>query len=305
MCYPYKGELINNKINITYKREKMAHCKYCGESAGLFKNEHEACKEKFQKGKEKITSSVHDSVFTKTDLGILDKDIKKIAKDSFVSGGKIRSCIIKGWETAVEEELNKGLITETHEALSDNFIKFFEIEPEELNQNGWMMKAVKSLIIHNLRKGKIVKKAGFTQVPHDLLPEGEQVMWVFDDVNYFLGVMHNSISLDGKNYLVKNPPKSMKDYKKFPGNTIKSKESLLMDIGSLMITNKSIYFAGKKNKFGISLQNIISATKYDDGIEIQKGNMINSPMFFETGDGWFTYELIKGLRDLAFSAGNS
>jgi len=238
-------------------------------------------------------------------LGILDKEIRKIAKDTFINDEELQDCTIKGWELAIEEELSKGLITETHETLSDDFIKFFEIEPEKLYQNRWMIKAIQSLIIHNLKKGKIIKKAKFTQVPPNFLPEGEQVMWVFDDVNYSLGVMHNRINLDGKNYLVKNPPKSMKDYIKFQVNTIKAKESLFMDIGSFMITNKYVYFAEEKNRFKISFQNIISIKKYDDGVEIQKGNMINSPMFFETNNGWLTYELIKGLRDLAFSAGDS
>jgi len=238
-------------------------------------------------------------------LGILDKEIRKIAKDTFINDEELQDCTIKGWELAIEEELSKGLITETHETLSDDFIKFFEIEPEKLYQNRWMIKGIQSLIIHNLKKGKIIKKAKFTQVPPNFLPEGEQVMWVFDDVNYSLGVMHNRINLDGKNYLVKNPPKSMKDYIKFQVNTIKAKESLFMDIGSFMITNKYVYFAEEKNRFKISFQNIISIKKYDDGVEIQKGNMINSPMFFETNNGWLTYELIKGLRDLAFSAGDS
>lgn len=305
ICYPYKGGKYDVNFEFRLKREKMGNCKYCGESAGLFKSEHEACKEKFQEGKEKIIEKVRTAVFTDLNHQALKTKIEFIAGNSYINNEVLKTCIIKGWETAVEEELNKGLITDRHEALSDNFIKFFEIEPEELNKNGWVLKAVQSLIIHNLKKEKIVKKAGFTQVPPDFLPEGEQVMWVFDDVNYSLGVMHNRISLDGKNYLVKNPPKSMNDYKKFPGNTIKSKESLLIDIGSLMITNKNIYFTGKKNRFGISLRNIISTTKYDDGIEIQKGNMINSPMFFETIDGWFTYELIKGLRELAFLSGDS
>lgn len=283
----------------------MGDCKYCGEHAGLFKNKHEKCKEKFQTGQEKIIGKVRDAVFANANLWNLEKEIRKIAEESFIDDKELQDYIIKGWEAAIEEELSEGLITDQHEALSDDFLGFFEIEREELYQNRWMIKAIQSLIIHNLKNGKIVKKAEFTQVPPNFFPEGEKLVWIFDNVNYFLGVMHNSISLDGKNYLVKNPPKSMKDYKKFPRSTIKSKEILLIDIGSLMISNKYVYFAGEENRFKINYQDIVSCTKYDDGIELQKGNMINSPMFFETKEGWFTYELIKGLKALDTSEINA
>ena len=39
----------------------MGKCKYCGESVGLFRNEHEECKRQYQTGKEKIIENAQQT----------------------------------------------------------------------------------------------------------------------------------------------------------------------------------------------------------------------------------------------------
>jgi len=189
-------------------------------------------------------------------------------------------------------------LTEKHEALSDEFVQYFDLEQEELNKNDLLIKAVQSLTINELRKDKLIKKYHYVY-PFELnLEKGENVIWVFEDVKYYLAVLNNIAVIDGEAYLAKNPHYSKKNYKRYQRCTIKSKESICMAEGDLIITNKNLLFTGRKSGFKINLNEIVSISQYDDGVEMQRGSMVDSPILFQTNDGWFTYELIKGLTAL-------
>ena len=47
-------------------------------------------------------------------------------------------------------------------------------------------------------------------------------------------------------------------------------EYVLIDTGTLYITNKRIIFTGSRNNKTISLSSILSLTPYTDGVEIEK-----------------------------------
>ena len=276
----------------------MGICKLCGESAGLFKTEHEACKKKFQVAKKKIIQMIKLSIFNKSDLEVLDKKIDKIAKDSYISDGNKRSCLIQGWESAVAEVMEKGFFTECHEKFSDQFIDYFDLSHKELDKNGLIMEVLKSLIIHNLQRGKLETKITVDGISQKDLEEGEILLWVFFDVKYGFGVVNDYVSLNGKTVQVENPPDYQKDFVLFPKNLIRSKESVYVDQGSLVLTNKCLYYFGEVEDHKIRIEQIVSMTKYDDGIEIQMDSMVNSPLLYKTDEGWFTYELFKGLKEL-------
>ena len=282
----------------------MGNCKYCGEKAGLLKNEHKECRNKLQAGQKKIIEKVQGAVFEKDDLKDLEKEIRKIANNSYVDNVEMRSCIIKGWEAAIDEEISKGLLTDEHEELSKEFIEFFVLSHDELDQNGRLMKAVQSLVIQNLKNGIIEKKFFYPGLQIAGLEEGEETLWAFLDVNFYMVLMENTFVLDGKSYKPNNIPDDVKEYINQPQNSIKSKESYHVSTGIFVITNKHVIFYGEKARIPMQWDDITSIKLYDDGVEIQKGSMINSPMLFETKDGWFTYELIKGLRDLDISTRN-
>jgi len=60
----------------------MAKCKYCGLKAGLFKEFHETCEEKFIKGQESIITQTKDAIINISDLNLVKSNIQSIASKS-------------------------------------------------------------------------------------------------------------------------------------------------------------------------------------------------------------------------------
>ena len=65
--------------------------------------------------------------------------------------------------------------------------------------------------------------------------------------------------------------------------------------GIMAFTNKHLYFESPSKTFRTAAKKIVSITPYDDGIGVQKDGVTAKPQIFETGDGWFTYNLAQNL----------
>ena len=57
------------------------------------------------------------------------------------------------------------------------------------------------------------------------------------------------------------------------------------DTGLLGLTTKHIYFAGRKKKFRVRYDRIVSFDPYDDGFGIMRDAQAAKPQTFRTGDG--------------------
>lgn len=66
----------------------------------------------------------------------------------------------------------------------------------------------------------------------------------------------------------------------------------------LGLSSKHIYFAGSHKRFRIRYDKIVSFEPYCDGVGLQRDAATAKPQAFKTGDGWFTYNLIRNLAHL-------
>ena len=67
------------------------------------------------------------------------------------------------------------------------------------------------------------------------------------------------------------------------------------DIGLLGLTTKHIHFAGSRKRFRVRYDRIVAFEPFSDGFGIMRDAQTARPQTFQTGDGWFAYNLAANL----------
>ena len=83
----------------------MGNCRYCGSSVGFLKDVHEECLNRHESGKAEIVSLVGRAGFYGREYTHLKHEIKEIASTSNIDRETIRTCILAGFERAVNASL--------------------------------------------------------------------------------------------------------------------------------------------------------------------------------------------------------
>ena len=81
----------------------------------------------------------------------------------------------------------------------------------------------------------------------------------------------------------------------FRSRTVEWDETVRQDTGLLGLTTKHIYFAGPKKRFRVRYDKIVTLEPYSDGMSIMRDALTAKPQSFQTGDGWFVYNLAVNL----------
>jgi hypothetical protein len=85
----------------------------------------------------------------------------------------------------------------------------------------------------------------------------------------------------------------------FQGRHIETHTVEQIDAGTLGVTNKHLYFAGKLKSMRVPYTKIVSFDSYSDAIAIHREASNARTQFFKTGDDWFTYNLVANLARIS------
>jgi hypothetical protein len=64
------------------------------------------------------------------------------------------------------------------------------------------------------------------------------------------------------------------------------------------VTNKNLYLSGSGKGFRVRLDKVIAIHPYEDGVVIQQEQATSKPKTLMTGDGWFTYNVLKNATNV-------
>lgn len=276
----------------------MGNCIYCQRPAGFFKKFHNECEMKWNKGKEEILNKIVACIKDNGPFDVLRQDIHFISKDSYVSEIDVKRLLVSGWESALDEFLEDGVLDEEEENRIDLFQNFFQLTQEELDIRGGLTRAAKSAVIRELLEGNIPQRVEINgQLPINFL-KNEQIVWVFRD----------SMLLEDKTrrkYVGSSQGISIRLMKgvyyragSFKGQPVEYSERIHVDTGWAVATNKNFYFAGQNKSLRIPYEKILTYEPFSDGIGIVKDGSNAKLQVFVTHDGWFTYNLVTNLSRL-------
>ncbi len=276
----------------------MGKCIYCGRPAGFLRRYHKECKEKHDRGVEEIKEKVKDFFENGGEGEKLYDDVKSIAKNSYIKEEELKKILIEGWRNSVELAFDDGVLTEEEEKRLKEMVKFLHIDtPEVLNSNAYSY-LEKGAVLRSLLEGKLPEnlpsKAG---LPFNFL-KSETLLWVFDNVEYYEKVTRKSYAGGYSGFSIRIARGLYWRVGGFKGNPVVKTELQKIDEGIMAVTTKHIYFAGSRKIFRIRLDRIVAFEPYSDGIGIQRDAKTANPQYFITGDGWFTYNLVRNATNV-------
>jgi hypothetical protein len=276
----------------------VGNCIFCGKPAGFLRKSHKECKHKHEQGKSQIVSLVAKVGAMGGDLSHLESTIRQVASTSFVDSESLKSFIALGWEKAVDIAFDDGLLSVQEETALNALKKQFALSQQVLNRGGSYSKLVKGAVLRDIMDGNLPERMKVDgNLPFNLQKK-EKIVWVFQNVNYFEEKTRTSYVGGSKGISIRIAKGVYYRTGAFKGERVQTSETIHADTGLLGVTNKHIYFAGPVKRFRIAYNKIVTFEPFSDGIGVQRDAQTAKPQSFQTGDGWFTYNLITNLAQM-------
>lgn len=276
----------------------MPTCKYCGQSAGLFKSVHKECEDRFHLATSLIRETVVEAVMQNQPPTDLSAEIEKLAAHAHISPSNVKGLICQGWELAVDSALSDGLVTEDEEAALMLVRNHYDLSQSDLDMHRGYTRLAQAAVLRDLAGGILPDRITVTgNVPFNL-QKSESYVWFMNDVKYHK--VTTSRSYAGNSLGVSFRVMKGVYYRPgvFTGRTIERHSLTHVDSGMLGITNKHIYFGGQTKTFRVAYPKIVAFQPLQDGLGIQRDAANAKMEYFECGDGWFIYNLVTNLAEL-------
>ncbi|HET91215.1 MAG TPA: hypothetical protein ENN99_10835 [Chloroflexi bacterium] len=276
----------------------MGQCIYCGKPAGFLKKTHKECKQQHDQGKSEVISLVGKIGAEGGNLHRLENSIEHVASTSFIDKDTLNSLVASGWEMAVNIAFDDGLLSEEEESALSELKEHFSLPQQILDRNGAYSKLVKGAVLRDIMNGNLPERMKVDGGLPFNLQKSEKVVWVFQSVNYYEEKTRTRYVGGSQGVSVRIAKGLYYRTGAFKGERVQTSETVHADTGLLGVTNKHIYFAGPSKRFRIAYNKIVTFEPFSDGIGVQRDAQTAKPQSFQTGDGWFTYNLITNLAQL-------
>lgn len=299
----------------------MPSCIHCGESSGLLRREHAACRER------------HDSAvgqfpgfFVKYLASPMPPDkfralAEDVAAGAFIRGEEFKTVCASGIEAMVEAATVGGELTPDDSAHIATLGEVFGIDPHSLPKAG--ARLAKASLLRELKDGKLpggVELGGPVLLNLD---RDESVVWIFNNVTcYSLArgdkpATHSQqagragVSMRMNGY--KAPPArepdpeppsdakrtSKKKSARDPGTAEDGSQGLALEgIGDLVLTNKNLSFLSDTIALKIALRHIVALVPHADGLRVMRDEGSGRPQTFVIDDPSFAATAITLLNRL-------
>jgi len=283
----------------------MPNCLYCGKPAGLFRNKHALCNQQHierlraaEDGKRKIAAAAASSIAGTASFDELERTVCEIEQTSGIPSSERQSLLVKGWETAVDQFLEDGVLAAEEEHRLVEFAKRFSLAQDALDRNGAFTKTLEAAVLRDVLNGVIPQRVSVDETLPVNLQKGEQVVWVFRDAKYLEDKTRREYVGGSQGASVRIMKGLYYRVGAFKGHAVEHTERVHIDSGCVVVTSKHIYFAGPRKSLRIPYSKIVSFQPFSDGIGVTRDASTAKPQIFVTGDGWFAYNLITNLARL-------
>ena len=277
----------------------MGNCKFCGKPAGFLHSEHTECEQLHENSKKQIVAEISQALSPSGSLETLQSHLTEIAQDGYISENERQSLLVEGWIDAVDRYLEDGVLDESEETRLIELKNRFCLSQTDLDAKGALTKITKAAVIRDVLNGMIPQRVTVEGNLPINLRKDEQVVWVFPFSQYLEDKTR-------REYVGHSQGVSFRIMKGvyyrvggFKGQPVDKTERVHLDTGTVVITNKHIWFAGPVKALRVPYAKIVSFQPFTDGIGIMRDAVTAKPQIFVTGDGWFTYNLVTNLAHLS------
>ena len=233
--------------------------------------------------------------------------VSNLLQRSDLSHEDRRELSLQAWETAVARQLGDVGIDLDREAALLYYARHFDLDDAELDHHGMLHQFVQGAAIAEAAAGLVPQRMNVPQgAPSSaLLRRSEQLVWLFDDVEYCLGQLPpkpsptiTGVAAPGR-HLPYYRPQSFVD-RQAPDQGWES-----VARGQLAVASEHLHFRGPGLSIRLAYGSVVNWEPYHDGIGAVPRAQSNHLVVFRNGDGWFIYNLTRNLaarRPRPFSA---
>ena len=203
------------------------------------------------------------------------------------------------WGRAVDEALEDGLLSQDEEASLGRFMQHFDLSQSQLDGNGRFTKLVQAGVLRDVMDGHLPDRMDFGgRMPFNLM-KSEDMIWVFQDAKYYKTKTEREFRGSSMGVSVRVASGVYLRPSQFRGRSHSREVTILADTGMLGVTTKHLYFHGDRERFRVRHDKIVSFEPYTDGLGIMRDNLRAKPETFGVDDGWFIYNLVTNVSNLA------
>ena len=226
------------------------------------------------------------------------QDLSLAIRQAGLAGVKAKGLQVRAWEAAVAGALEDGLMSLDEENALAKYISHFNLTQQDLDRNGVQTSLVQAAVIRDVTQGIIPQRQQVSgAVPFNLM-KSETLVWVIQDVDYLETVVRRERQGTSHGLSIRVARGLYYRPSTFRSRPIEWDETVHADTGLLGLTTKHIYFAGRKKKFRVRYDRIVSFDPYDDGFGIMRDAQTPKPQVFRTEDSWFAHNLAVNLAQL-------
>ena len=297
----------------------MGHCRFCGHGAGWLRSSHRQCAATYRQGLAQlvdlvVAASGRPDFTQRRMLRILDA----LAQRCYVPAEYLPAVLAAGWHLSDLNRMVDDVLTQSemarlrefrdgHHPASETpgdpgasllyYARHFDLDDAELDHHGMLRQFVQGAAIAEAAAGLVPQRMNFPQgAPASaLLRRSEQLVWLFDDVEYCLGQLppKPSPTITG----VAAPGRDLPYYRSqsFVDRPAPDQGWESVARGQLAVASEHLHFRGPGLSIRLAYGSVMHWEPYHDGIGAVPRAQPNRLVVFRNGDGWFIYNLTRNL----------
>jgi hypothetical protein len=274
----------------------MARCQYCGESAGILRNFHSACRKRHDGAIRQIPTFFPKLLGSTLPAARFVELLREVGKVSLISTTELADVFISGIHSTIDEVLKERLVTEAEEDRLRSLIAAFGLDIAEAP--GEEDRFYKLGILRDLSDGKLPVRVEVSgEIPFDL-GESETILWIFNKV-----ISRRIGAEDASGARLELTKPGAPTY--YPPQLINARmagKGAIPDrpAGDLTVTNLNLFFICNGRVRKTPLADITCLDAFTDGIRVTT-HVHGRPTNFFLDDSWFALLLMAGAERLTRS----
>lgn len=267
----------------------MAKCIVCNKSAGPFYSLHKACYKVYEDTRECLQQVFDKSI--ESSVPAADEFVEALngcRPSSSFSLRLFESLVKQAWKDQAKQIIKSKSLNAKHADYLLNVAPALEIEDKDVEPHLFTRLAnIEHLVCIN--RGQPISKIS-TGLHNEIdMANGEFLIWVFVEA---LKVEQQRFSEDKQWTVFQSIVNNL-----FMKSRYKELDIKLEDVGKLAISNQNLYYVTKKETTRVGFADIYAITPMKDGVQIQTTQRGTTPNTYITGDGRFTYALLRYAQD--------
>ncbi len=225
-----------------------------------------------------------EAAMGRVELSTLSQELMLIADSNFVPRDQVKATLLDGWNAAVDILFEDEVLTREEEKRLRDYMRYFSLDRG--GRSAALSRLTQGAAIRDVCEGRLPDASYFNtlSLPFNL-QKSESLVWVFSEVDYYERRTRRTRQGVSQGVSVRVMPGLYYQPRVFKSESVERNVTELVDIGTVGVTDKHVYFSGLEKSFRVPYTKIVSFDGYSDGFSIVRDAASARPQIFLTGDG--------------------